>query len=154
MTNNDILRRLRYALNINNQQIIRLFDLSGRQLTQGDLDVLLKKDNETGWVDCPDLLLESFLDGLILDRRGRQETSAESGPELNNNVILRKLRIALQLKDKDMLQIFGAGGLDVSKSELSALFRNPGHRNYTSCRDQMLRAFLKGLSTISREEIQ
>ncbi|GAB6112435.1 YehS family protein [Desulfomicrobium salsuginis] len=153
MTNNDILRRLRYALNLDNAALLRLFDLGGHSLSPGDLDLLLKKDEEPGFVDCPDILLLAFLDGLVISRRGpRDQDTAESG-ELNNNLVLRKLRIALELKDADMLRILEAGGMKASKSELSALFRSPSHRNYMPCRDQLLRRFLAGLAAISREEL-
>ena len=153
MTNNDILRRLRYALNLGNDGLTRLFALGGHDLSHGDLDLLLKKDDEPGFIDCPDVLLLSFLDGLIVSRRGPR-TSGPAEPEsLDNNLVLRKLRIALELKDADMLRILEAGGMHVSKSELSALFRAPGHRNFVPCRDQLLRKFLAGLAATSREEL-
>ncbi len=153
MTNNDILRRLRYALNLDNAGIIRLFTLGGHALSQEDLDLLLKKDDEPGFVDCPDVLLAAFLDGLISSRRGTRESGPEASETLNNNLILRKIRIALELKDADMVRILEAGGMEISKSELSAFFRKPGHRNFVYCRDQLLRKFLSGLATISREEL-
>lgn len=153
MTNNDILRRLRYALNMDNTGIIRLFTLGGHALSQEDLDLLLKKDEEPGFVECPDVLLSAFLDGLITSRRGAREAATDAAETLNNNLILRKLRIALELKDADMIRILEAGGMEISKSELSAFFRKPGHRNFVFCRDQLLRKFLSGLATISREEL-
>jgi uncharacterized protein YehS (DUF1456 family) len=153
MTNNDILRRLRYGLHLNNDGLLRLFALGGHALSPGDLDLLLKKDEEPGYVECPDVLLLAFLDGLIVSRRGPRDAAPASSECLNNTMVLRKLRIALELKDADMLRILEAGGMAVSKSELSALFRAPGHRNYVPCRDQMLRRFLAGLAAISREEL-
>ena len=65
---------------------------------------------------------------------------------LTNNIILKKLRIALELKEDDMLAVLKLGEVDISKSELSALFRKEGHKNYKECGDQFLRKFLKGLS--------
>ena len=153
MTNNDILRRLRYALNLDNAGTTRLFALGGHALSETDLDLLLKKDDEPGFVDCPDVLLGAFLDGLIASRRGTRESAPDAAETLNNNLILRKIRIALELKDADMIRILDAGGMEISKSELSALFRKPGHRNYVHCRDQLLRKFLSGLAAISREEL-
>ena len=104
-------------------------------------------------MDCPDLLLEAFLDGLILARRGPRPDGPEAAETLNNNLILRKIRIALELKDTDLVCILKAGGMEISRSELSALFRKPGHRNFKPCRDQLLRKFLTGLSLTSREEL-
>jgi uncharacterized protein YehS (DUF1456 family) len=154
MTNNDILRRLRYALNLDNAGVIRLFTQGGHPLSELDLDLLLKKDEDPGFVDCPDVLLCAFLDGLIASRRGARESAPDAPEALNNNLILRKIRIALELKDSDMIRILDAGGMEISKSELSALFRKPGHRNFVYCRDQLLRKFLSGLATISREELK
>jgi uncharacterized protein YehS (DUF1456 family) len=154
MTNNEILRRLRYALHINNDRLVSLFALGGHGLSRGDLDLLLKKEDEPGFVDCPDILLTAFLDGLIVSRRGPREQAPDQAETLNNNQVLRKLRIALELKDADMLRILEAGGMRISKSELSALFRNPTHRNFVPCRDQLLRKFLDGLAAISREDLQ
>ncbi len=153
MTNNDILRRLRYALNLDNAGVIRLFTLGGHPLSEIDLDLLLKKEEDPGFVDCPDVLLGAFLDGLITSRRGARESASGASETLNNNMILRKIRIALELKDSDMIRILDEGGMEISKSELSAMFRKPGHRNFVHCRDQLLRKFLSGLATISREEL-
>jgi uncharacterized protein YehS (DUF1456 family) len=153
MTNNDILRRLRYGLNLDNGGLLRLFALGGHALSPADLDLLLKKDDEPGFVDCPDTLLLAFLDGLVASRRGPRDQGAAEPEDLNNNLILRKVRIALELRDADMLRILEAGGMRASRSELSALFRNPSHRNFMPCRDQLLRRFLAGLAAISREEL-
>ncbi len=153
MTNNDILRRVRYALNMTNAEVIRVLTLAGRAMTEGDLDLLLKKDDDPGFVECPDILLEAFLDGLIIARRGPRPNGPEPAEALDNNLVLRKIRIALELKDTDLVRILEAGGMEVSRSELSALFRKPGHRNFKPCRDQLLRKFLAGLSTISREDL-
>jgi len=64
---------------------------------------------------------------------------------VTNNDILKKLRIALNLKDTDIIDILKLADFDISKSELSALFRSEDHRNYKECGDQILRRFLNGL---------
>lgn len=155
MTNNDILRRVRYALHANNTTLLRLFGLGGFSISAQDLDGLLRKDEDPHQVPCDDTLIDALLDGLILDRRGpMSEPQQPVKPvSLSNNMVLRKLRIALQLKDTDILLILQAGGHEMSKSELSALFRAPSHRNFMPCRDQILRKFLAGLSKTSREEL-
>jgi uncharacterized protein YehS (DUF1456 family) len=154
MRNSDILRRLRYALNLDNAGMIRLFDLGGHAPSLAELDLLLKKDDDPACMDCPDRLLLAFLDGLVASRRGVRDAEAAGSETLDNTLVLRKLRIALKLKDSDMQRILAAGGMDVSRSELSALFRSPGHRNFVPCRDQLLRKFLAGLASISREDLQ
>jgi len=64
---------------------------------------------------------------------------------MNNNDVLKKLRIALNLKDTDIIDILRLAGFEISKAELSALFRKEDHKNYKECGDQILRRFLNGL---------
>ncbi|OKR96149.1 hypothetical protein BH604_23570, partial [Pseudomonas aeruginosa] len=49
-------------------------------------------------------------------------------------------------KEEDLHAILASVDFPVSKPELSALFRKPGHSNYRTCGDQLLRNFLKGLT--------
>lgn len=150
MTNNDILRQLRYALDINDSTMIEIFKLADHEIEQSNLTGLLKKEDEEGFVNCGDAVLGYFLDGLILHKRGRKEIkpgeTRKSDSRLTNNAILKKLRIALELKEDDMLAILRLADVDISKSELTALFRKEGHKNYKECGDQFLRKFLKGIS--------
>jgi uncharacterized protein YehS (DUF1456 family) len=150
MTNNDILRQLRYALNINDSTMVEIFKLADHEIKQSDLTGLLKKEDEEGFVNCSDDVLRYFLDGLILHKRGRKEIkpgeTRKPDSRLTNNTILKKLRIALELKEDNMLGILKLADVDISKSELTALFRKEGHKNYKECGEQFLRKFLKGLS--------
>jgi len=154
MNNNDILRRLRYALDISNPTMIEIFKLSGCSIEQPTLIKLLKKEEEEDFISCSNPLLSLFLDGLIVQKRGRRESDAEQPPQpdasLNNNAILKKLRIALDLKEDDMLAVMKLAGIIISKSELSALFRNKGHKHFKECGDQFLRNFLNGLTVRHR----
>ncbi len=150
MTNNDILRQLRYALNINDSTMIEIFKPADHKIDQSNLTGLLKKEDEEGFLNCSDAVLGYFLDGLILHKRGRKEIkpgeTRKSDTRLTNNTILKKLRIALELKEDDMLAILRLAEVDISKSELTALFRKEGHKHYKECGDQFLRKFLRGLS--------
>lgn len=150
MTNNDILRRFRYALDISNPKMVEIFRLSGHELDQSALLSLLKKEDDDGFSPCSNSLLEGFLDGLIILKRGPRQgepaATPEAGGQLTNNIILRKLRIALEMKDDDMVSVMKLAGVTVSKSELGAFFRARGHKNYKECGDQFLRSFLKGLT--------
>ncbi|KAF0217344.1 MAG: hypothetical protein FD174_3310 [Geobacteraceae bacterium] len=150
MTNNDLLRRLRYALNLNGETIAELCTLGGYEIRPIDVLKLLKKEEETGFVVCDDTVMGAFLDGLITSRRGAHDpkpgSAKTTGMALNNNLILRKLRIALELNDEAMLAILGKAGARLSKSELSAMFRAEGHRNYKPCGGQILRNFIRGLT--------
>ena len=154
MNNNDILRRLRYALDISNPAMIEIFQLSGCSMEQPTLIKLLKKEEEDEFIECSNPLLSLFLDGLIVHKRGRRESDAGEAPkpdaELGNNAILKKLRIALDLKEEDMLALMGLAGVKISKAELSALFRNKGHKHFKECGDQFLRNFLQGLTIRNR----
>jgi uncharacterized protein YehS (DUF1456 family) len=64
---------------------------------------------------------------------------------MNNNDILKKLRVALKLRDEDIIHILGLVDFKVSKAELGALFRTEDHPNFKQCGDQLLRNFLNGL---------
>ena len=154
MTNNDILRRLRYALDISNPVMIKIFKLSEHEIDLSGLTAILKKEDEEGYVECSDKVMELFLNGLIVHRRGRKETAPgqakKSDSPLTNNAILKKLRIALELKEDDMIGILKLAGVNMSGHELTALFRKEGHRNYKECGDQFLRNFLKGLTVRDR----
>ncbi|GAX60216.1 hypothetical protein SCALIN_C07_0027 [Candidatus Scalindua japonica] len=151
MTNNDILRRLRYALDIKDSKMIEIFKLSEYEIARPDLINLLKKEEEEGYVECGDNILECFLDGLIIHKRGKRENMPGNvtTPDLplTNNSILKKLRIALKFREDEMLSTLKLAGMVLSKSELSALFRKEGQRHYKECGDQILRNFLKGLTT-------
>lgn len=155
MNNNDILRRVRYALDISNPGMIEIFKLSGCTLELPTLLKLLKKEEEEEFISCSNPLLSFFLDGLIIHKRGRRDPDTAELPKpdasLNNNAILKKLRIALDLKEDDMRAIMLLAGVTISKSELSALFRNKGHKHFKECGDQFLRNFLQGLTVRNRK---
>ena len=150
MTNNDLLRRLRYALNLNGVSIAETCALGGHEIGPADVLKLLKKEDEHGFSACDDTVMAAFLDGLITSRRGPRDAlpgaAQASDALLNNNLILRKLRIALELNDADMLARFRQAGVTLSKPELTALFRGVGQRNYKECGDQLLRNFVRGLT--------
>ena len=150
MIHNDVLRSIRYMLDFSDARVVEIVHLADPQfaLDKADIPALLKKENETGAVVCSDALLARFLDGLVLYRRGRDESLPPRPMEnrISNNLVLKKLRVAFELKDIDMHGIFSAAGFPITKPELTALFRQPGHKNYRPCGDQILRNFLKGLT--------
>ncbi|HEY9103358.1 DUF1456 family protein [Chitinimonas sp.] len=152
MLTNDVLRSLRYLLNISDTKVADIIGLTGQTIARDDVIDYLRKDEEEGYRDCPEAVLAHFLDGLIIHRRGRDESKplpAVSLP-LYNNIVLKKLRVAFELKEEDMLAILELAGFRVSRPELSALFRSPDHKNYRRCGDQFLRNFLKGLTLRQR----
>jgi uncharacterized protein YehS (DUF1456 family) len=156
VNNNDVLKRLRYALNITDLKVVELFKLVGYDIAKPELESIFKTEDEAGYVECGDALMEKFLDALVISRRGKRENAADARPKsggrprVYNNDILKRLRIALELKDDDIIGIMRLAGVEISKSELSALFRKSGHPNYRPCGDQFLRNFLVGLTATYR----
>jgi uncharacterized protein YehS (DUF1456 family) len=150
MINNDVLRSIRYMLDLGDGKVVEIIQLADADFPIGkeDVQAFLKKDDDPGYVECSDRVLADFLDGLVVHYRGRNENAPPRPVEkrITNNVVLKKLRVAFELKDVDMHQVFADAGFPVSKPELSALFRQPDHHNYRACGDQMLRNFLKGLT--------
>lgn len=153
MTNNDVLRRIRYIFDFSDVKMIALFALAEQEVAREQLCDWLKKDEDPAQQKCSDRHLAAFLNGLIIDRRGRKagaQPAAES--HLNNNLIFVKLKIALDLKAEEVCEIMALAQLPISKHELSAFFRKPGHKHYRECQDQILRNFLKGVQLKYRGE--
>lgn len=147
MDNNDILRRLRYTFDFSDSQMIKLFELAGVEVSRAEVSDWLKRDDDQEKQDLLDQELAAFLNGFVIDKRGRQEgKEVINEPQLNNNLILRKLKIALSYKDDDMLEIYDLANIRISKHEISAFFRNPKQNQYRRCEDQFLRNFLLGLT--------
>jgi uncharacterized protein YehS (DUF1456 family) len=154
MLNNDVLRSLRYTLDISDAQMVDIIQLSGKKITVDELSPLLKKEDEEGFMTCDDELMAHFLDGLVYFKRGKDDSRPGQPFELpiTNNIVLKKLRVAFELKEDDMHAIMNSVDCPVSKPEMSALFRKVGHSNYRACGDQFLRNFLKGLTLRVRGE--
>ncbi len=151
MTNNSFLRRIRYAFDFSDNKMITLFGLGGYQTTREQVSSWLKHDDDPEQKPCHDIRLAAFLNGLIIDKRGKREGPAPVAEKrLSNNLILKKMKIALNLKAEDILALLASADLPMGKTELSAFFRKPGHKNYRECKDQVLRNLLKGLQLKNR----
>ena len=148
MINNDVLRSLRYMLNINKQQLVDIVTLGGADLDAATLELMLKKEDDADYLPCSDTIMAQCLDGLVYSKRGKDDSRPTQPLELpmSNNIVLKKLRVAFELKEDDMHRIMDSVDCPVSKPEMSALFRKYGHSNYRDCGDQFLRNFLKGLT--------
>ena len=150
MANNEVLRSIKDALKMDDATMITAFKLAEREVGQSTIAALLKTEEEDGYIPCSDPILGFFLDGLIIHKRGQQEgkpvPSEKPAAALTNNAILKKLRIALDLKEDDLVGIFKLAGVSMSKHELTALFRKQGHKHYKECNDQALKDFIKGLA--------
>ena len=150
MDNNDLLRSIRNALELDDATMIKIFREAGREVGQPAISAFLKTEDEDNYIPCSNPIMAFFLDGLIIHNRGRQEGSLPSAAkpvaELSNNTILKKLRIALDLKEEDLVGILKMGGVTMTKHEITALFRKQGHKHYKECDDQLLRSFMKGVA--------
>jgi len=155
MLNNDILRRVRYAFDINDDGMINTFAAADREVNRAQISDWLKKEDDPAFVACPDIILAVFLNGFINTQRGKKD-GAQPAPEkrLTNNLIFRKLRIALNLQDDDIIQMLSTVDYAISKHELSAFFRKPDHRQYRDCKDQVLRNFLHGMQLKYRPDAE
>ncbi len=183
MTNNDLLLRLRYALDIKDKDMLEIFKLGGMEVSKEELlKILVKRtkadednklealedtsteeeiDNadENSIISCSNSMLEAFLDGFIIFKRGKQDQKegtlhkkekAIKDNKSVNNVFLKMLKIALSLTSEDIIEIMELAGATISKGELSAVLRKEGHRNYKECGDKYIRNFLKGLAIKNR----
>ncbi len=152
MNNNDILRRIRYAFDFNDSKMIAIFGLADQEVNREQISNFLKKDDDPEFQECNDNQLAIFLNGLIIDRRGKKEgLQPEPEQKLNNNIIFRKLKIALDMKTEDVLEVLELSDISISKHELSAFFRKPGHKHYRECKEQILRNFLQGIQLKFRD---
>ncbi|HOX18183.1 MAG TPA: DUF1456 family protein [Spirochaetales bacterium] len=156
MNYNDILKRLRYALRLSDKDMLELLELGGKPAAAPALAAWFRKEEEPGYAECDMASLGALLDGLVVKRRGPREAAPGAAPAparaelLDNNLVLKKLRVALELKEEDLLGILKLAGVEVSKGELSALFRRKDQKNYKPCLDQFLRNFLAGLAKFSK----
>ena len=146
MDNNDVLRKVRYIFDYNDSKMIEIFGQGDLQINRSELSNWLKKDSDPTFVELSDFYLATFLNGFIIEKRGKREGPPPI-PEkrLNNNIIFRKLKIALDLKSDDILDLFESIEKRISEHEISAFLRNPNHKKYRECNDQYLRNLMSGI---------
>ncbi len=155
MQNNDIFRRIRYALDLRDSKVVEIFGNVNKKVTEGQVRYWLLRDDNTSFVKLSDLELSAFLNGLIVSRRGLKGDSPPEAEELlTNNIIFKKLRIALELHADGILEMLILAGFTFSRHELSSLFRRPDHKNYRECSDQLLKKFLKGMQLKYRPAVE
>ena len=153
MINNDIFRKLRYIFDLGDDDVISLFALAEAEVKREQVCNWLKKEDDEQFDTINDKDFATFLNGFINKHRGKRDgPQAKPEKRLTNNIILRKIKIALNMKDEDILRMFERADFDVSKSELSALFRKPDQKQYRVCGDQFMRNFLFGLQKEVRKE--
>ena len=155
MNNNDVLRRLRYSFELDDSTMIKLFEHCDVTVTRTEISAWLKRDDDPDLVEINNTDMASFLNGFIVSKRGKQNgKTPEPEKKLNNNIIFAKLKIALNLQSHEILGLMTIAGLPISKHELSAFFRKNSHKHYRTCKDQILRHFLKGIQMRYHESVE
>lgn len=157
MRNDEVIRSIRYMLDINDIKIAQILKLRDYKPRRGEIEAIFETEDVPEFEypeDTSDELMAHFLDGLIYYKRGKSKDHPPRPIKtpVTNNMVLKKLRVAFKLKEKDMHDILESAGFSLSKHEMSALFRRKGHKNYRECGDQVLRYFLKGLTMRERSK--
>ena len=147
MQTNDILYKIQNSLNLTQIEMLEAYKLANYTMDEKHLDSLLKRRQDEGSKLCSYEELGIFLDGLVILKRGPspKKNSNTNDVELTNNLILKKLRIALELKEAETEIIFSLGEVELSKQQLASLFRKESHKNFKECSYELLMAFLDGL---------
>ena len=118
MINNDVLRSIRYMLDLSDGKVVEIAHLADPDfaLDIDEVRAFLLKEDDPGYLACRDAVLAHFLDGLVVHLRGRDERLPARPVEkrISNNVVLKKLRVAFELKDVDMHQVFEDAGFPVT----------------------------------------
>lgn len=154
MKNNDILRRIRFVFNLDDSKMMKLCSTKETKVSRAEISDWLKRDDDIGHKELEDVELAIFLNSFIEEKRGKRDGPApEPEKRLSNNAVFMKLKIALNLKAEDVLDILSVAGFKLGKHELSAFFRKPGHKHFRECKDQVLRNFLQGLQDKYRKDV-
>jgi uncharacterized protein YehS (DUF1456 family) len=155
MLANDCLQRISYLLDLEDSAMAGVFAAAGKTVTGSQVGCWLKDDADPAYRVCSDVMLTSFLNGLINKKRGKKRGAEPAAEQtLNNNLIFKKLRIAFNLQAEEVVSIFSLADLEISQSELSAFFRRSDHKHYRECKDQVLEDFIKGMQIKYRGESQ
>jgi uncharacterized protein YehS (DUF1456 family) len=148
MVNNDVMRSVRYILQLSSAKMAEICSLGGLEIPKADIHDYLRGETEPEYRPCGDEIMAHFLNGLIIFRRGLDPARPPAPLELpvSNNSVFKKLRVAFELREEDLIDLLKDSGLHFGKAEISAILRKKGHRNYRECGDQVLRNLLKGLA--------
>ena len=154
MTNNDCLRRIHAILDLDESTMKNIISNMGQQVTQEEINNLLEKEDADAdadaFTECTDILFGAFLNGLIIEKRGTKESAKPPEEErLTNNIILKKLRTAFDLKAEDILSILSLIECRFTKHELSAFFRKSESNHFKVCKDHVLENFFESLQIIN-----
>jgi len=147
VTTNEILKKIQTIETLTSTQIYEIFQLSDYNITENRIEGYLRNRGDKEYLDCGAQALGNFLDGLIKYKRGYKNNNRSDKEPLilNNNLIMKKLRIAYDLKESDLYEIFDIAGINITKSELSSIFRSETHKRFRLCPDSVFKLFLDAL---------
>ncbi len=148
MITNDIIFKIKTALKLSNSTILKIYELADFPMSESQLNKILKKQQDKDFITCKYNELGAFFDGLIVFKRGSatKKKSSDHIIDLTNNLMLKKLRIALELKEAETEIIFSLGEAELTKQQLASLFRKESHKNFKLCSDELFISFLDGLN--------
>jgi len=153
---NDILFKIKTALSLSDEDMIKAYKLADYNMSTDRLNSILKRHQDKDYAQATYEELGVFLDGLIALKRGEKPNKPQNEEvALDNNLIMKKLRVALELKEPELLIVFGLSDIEITKRQIGSLFRRNGHKNFKVCSDELLIGFLDGLDEFyySGEEI-
>ncbi|MCM6765327.1 DUF1456 family protein [Weissella paramesenteroides] len=161
MHNNDIVRRLQYIFNINSKDMMTIFKLGGLVLDkQTYLAIMAKPDQDSARdAQLSRHDLEKFMNGLIISQRGYKTNPDGSivAPDYSmqrdndiNNVVIKKIKIAMAYTTEDLLGFWAAADFKVTKGEVGAMLRRKSHPKYLVVGDQFMRKLLMGMANSLR----
>jgi uncharacterized protein YehS (DUF1456 family) len=155
MTNNYVLKLIQRAIDISEVDILKIYKSMDKKITKEDVEDILREEQDEKFILLSDDGFLLFLDGLIEWRRGKSKTKSKKVIKtyLNNNVILKKLRIAFDLKDEQMIKLFSLVEQEITSSELTPYFRKEGHVNFKRCSDSTLKKFIKGYGKLLKKSL-
>jgi len=147
ISTNEILYRIQKALHLTTDEILEAYKLEDYKMDATHLESLLKRSQDKGFMLCSYEELGIFLDGLVTLKRGPspQKSDNDEVVELTYNLILKKLRIALELKEAETEIIFSLADIELTKQQLASLFRKETHKNFKPCSTELFMAFIEGL---------
>ncbi len=146
MKPSEVIKSIKDALSLNRAQMLHIYELEEFPMSKERLDNILKNSSKKSSINATYEELGIFLDGLIQFKRGTPKKELEDDVVLDNNLILKKLRVALNLKEHELMMIFELVDFDISKSTLKDIFRSPNHPKFKECSNTTLKAFLDGLN--------
>jgi len=148
MNTNKTIGKIIEALKLDRDSIVEIYQLVRYPIELDHIDRWSLSSNSREFISCSYEELGNFLDGLIILKRGPNPNKSGNDEviSLTNNLILKKLRIALNLKEPEIEIIFSLGEVNLTKQQLSSLFRKENNKNFKECSDELLMAFLDGVS--------